>query len=71
MRFFLGIIVGVLLTIGGAYVYDSATTGTDTSSIDRPVIEMQRPMVNWDIVNRNWRQLTNRVRQEWHKLAAT
>jgi hypothetical protein len=70
MRFFLGLILGAVLTVGGAYVYDSATTGTDPSSIDRPVLGMDRPMVNWDVVDKNWRQLTSRVRQEWHKLAA-
>jgi hypothetical protein len=69
MRFFLGMIVGILLTVGGAYLYDSATTpstettGSIASSIDRP-------MVNWEVVDNNWSRWTSQLRQEWHKLAA-
>jgi hypothetical protein len=70
MRFFLGIVVGILLTVGGAYLFDSfnspnsaEATGSVTSSIDRP-------MVNWDVVDKNWTALTGQVRRGWHKLAS-
>ncbi len=66
MRFLLGIIFGAFLTIAGAYLYDSATTGTDVSA----TASIDRPMVNWDVVNRNWHQLEVRLRAGWNKLAA-
>jgi hypothetical protein len=59
LRVLLGMILGVLLTIGGAYIHD-------TQLISKPGVERQ--MVNWDVVSRNWSQLTARVRSEWNKL---
>lgn len=61
VRVLLGMILGALLVIGGAYVHDTQLTG-------KPGIERQ--MVNWDVVGRNWNQLTARVRQEWNKLTS-
>jgi hypothetical protein len=70
MRFLLGIIVGVALTIGGAYVSDSRgvtnARGENTAVGEGAAIE--RPMVNWDVVGKNWNQLTARVRDEWNRL---
>jgi len=69
MRFFLGIIVGILLTVGGAYLYDNSTSnaGETTGSVASTT---DRPMVNWDVVDRNWTRWTSQLRQEWHKLAS-
>jgi hypothetical protein len=65
MRVLIGIILGALLTIGAAYLYDShiavSTTGTSAS--------VQRPMVNWDVVSTKWNHLTDRARAEWTRLA--
>ena len=65
MRVLFGIILGVCLTIGGAYLYDShnALDAANTQSV------AQRPMVNWDIVNTKWQQLTERARSEWNRVA--
>jgi hypothetical protein len=64
-RLFLGIIFGVILTIGGTYLYDASVSETATqTSIE------QRPMVNWDVVDRNWQNLSLGVRNTWNKLAA-
>ena len=59
MRLILGIILGAALTIGGAYVSDTATKapGADT-----------RPMVNWDVVGKNFDYLSGLVKQGWTKL---
>jgi hypothetical protein len=65
MRFLLGVFVGIGLTVGAAYLYDSRNT-TDASSNTAAA----RPMVNWDVVGRNWQSATSRVRQEWDRLAA-
>ena len=62
MRVLFGIILGILLTIGGAYLYDSrhATTTAGANS---------RPMVNWDVVSNKWNRLTDRARAEWVRIA--
>jgi hypothetical protein len=65
MRFLLGVLVGVGLTIGAAYLYDSRNTADASSNATAA-----RPMVNWDVVDRNWQRATSRMRQEWDKLAA-
>ena len=44
MRMFLGIVIGIVLTIGAAYIYDSIrNTSGDQETFDRPV-------VNWDVL---------------------
>ena len=64
MRVLIGILLGVILTVGGTYVYDShnAVMAANANSL-------QRPMVNWDVVNTNWNRLTERARAEWSRLA--
>jgi hypothetical protein len=65
MRVFIGILLGVALTVGGAYLYDSnkAMTSANATSV-------QRPMVNWDVVSAKWNRLTERARAEWNRLAS-
>ena len=64
MRVIIGILLGVILTVGGAYLYDShnAVTAANSNSL-------QRPMVNWDVVSTKWNHLTERARAEWTRLA--
>jgi hypothetical protein len=59
MRLLLGIILGALLTIGGAFLYDqhNATAATEASS------------ANWDVVSVKWQHLTERARSEWTRVA--
>ena len=64
MRFLLGIIVGIGLTIGGAYLYDGWTTPNASTAT------AARPMVNWDVVDANWTRATSRMRREWDRIAA-
>ena len=61
MRLLFGIILGVALTIGGAYVADTAAKPA-SSSVEH------RPMVNWDVVGRNFDSLTTMIKQGWAKL---
>jgi hypothetical protein len=58
MRMFLGIILGFLLTVGGAYVADSVSAGEAGA----------RPMVNWDVVAKNVESLTGLAREGWRKI---
>jgi len=57
MRLLFGMILGFALTVGGAYVSDSAKSGPDA-----------RPMVNWDVVGKNVDSLTVMIKQGWTKL---
>ena len=61
MRLILGMILGAALTVGTAYVTDTASR----SSV--PGAE-QRPMVNWDVVGRNVDSVTTMLKQSWAKL---
>ncbi len=54
MRLLLGMILGSLLTIGGAYVADQRDNATEP-----------HPMVNWDVVSQKLAVLTSDARQMW------
>jgi hypothetical protein len=72
MRVFLGIIIGVFLTIASAYVIDSVTTGPATASASADAATAaRRPMVNWDVVDHNWHAFTESVRVGWNRLTKT
>jgi hypothetical protein len=65
MRLLLGIILGGILTVGAAYLYDNHNA---VRVVDAPS-GVQRPLVNWDVVGEKWGQLTHRARSQWTKLA--
>ncbi len=64
MRLLFGIILGVCLTVGGTYIYDSHNA---LEAVNAPA-SAQRPLVNWDIVSVKWQYLTVRARSEWTRL---
>ncbi|HEY1472533.1 MAG TPA: hypothetical protein VGF53_00455 [Pseudolabrys sp.] len=66
MRVLLGIILGGIMTIGGAYLYDSHNA---LAAADTPA-SVQRPLVNWDVVSVKWQHVTDRARAEWMRVAA-
>ena len=57
MRMFIGMILGCALTFGGLFVADSASSGASA-----------RPMVNWDVVAKNFDSVTTRAREGWKKI---
>lgn len=63
MRLIFGMILGAALTVGAAYVVDTAAkpSGSGTES---------RPMVNWDVVGRNVDSLTVAIKDGWNKLTS-
>ena len=65
MRTLLGIILGAVLTAGGAYLYDSHHA---LEAANAPA-SAQRPLVNWDVVGTKWQKLTVRARSEWFRVA--
>jgi hypothetical protein len=66
MRVLLGIILGAVLTIGGAYLYDSHQSAVTTSA----PATAQRPLVNWDVVAVKWGHMSTRARAEWNRIAS-
>ena len=64
MRLLFGMILGAFLTVGAAFLYDSWATGPSATQ----TVE-QRPMVNWDVVNENWRVVRQRAREAWTTLS--
>jgi len=58
MRLILGIILGVALTVGGAYVSDSSSKSNPEA----------KPMVNWEVVAKNFDYVTGLVKSGWAKL---
>ena len=64
MRLLLGMILGALLTVGAAYLYDSHHAAL---AMNAPASAQQRPLVNWDVVGTKLQQLTERARTEWSR----
>jgi hypothetical protein len=60
MPAFLGFILGILVTIGGAYLYD-ASSGRATNGLTTTSASGQAPMVNWDVVSSDFHSLTTSV----------
>jgi len=63
MRLLIGIILGALITVGGAYIYDTAHAPSTVTAA------AERPLVNWDVVAVKWNGLAARARTEWTRLA--
>jgi len=57
MRIFIGIIVGIVLTISGAYIHDSGLPGASN-----------KRLVNWDAAGDLSSWAFDRAREEWTKL---
>jgi hypothetical protein len=66
MRLLFGLILGAVLTVGGAYLYDSHNA---TAAVGAPA-SAQRPLVNWDVVATEWGHLAARARAEWNRIAS-
>jgi hypothetical protein len=65
MRLLFGIILGALLTVGAAYLYDSHHAVAAASA----PASAQRPLVNWDVVATKWGYVAARARAEWKRIA--
>ena len=61
MRLFLGMILGAVLTVTAAWIYDSGRAGQ---------AGLQRTMVNWDVVSENWQAAKARVQREWTQISS-
>lgn len=63
MRFLFGLVLGVLITIGAAYVHDSMAA----KSMSGPDPTGDR-MVNWDVVSRSFDRISADMRADWDRL---
>jgi hypothetical protein len=57
----LGFILGVILTVAGAYAYD-AHTGRAANGLSAASVGGQAPMVNWPVVSEDWQNFEANVR---------
>ena len=68
MRLLFGMILGVALTIGLAYVHDSMYAPrppSPPSTASEP-----RPLVNWDVASTLAHRLSAAARMQWERLTA-
>ena len=68
MRVLFGMILGAAATIGLAYLHD--TLYAPTSSAPPAAAGETRPMVNWDVVNVKWHELSEGARHQWNRVTA-
>ena len=75
MRILLEMILGALITVGAAFVYDSST-GRAASGLTVASAEGHAPMVNWDVVSHNWdgmklqlRDVAVDIEKGWKRIA--
>ena len=70
MRLLFGIILGIVLTIGVAFISDTWTSGPATTTTGSASATVEhRTMVNWDVVGENLRIVRQRARGAWSKLS--
>jgi hypothetical protein len=67
MPVLLGFMLGVVVTVSGAYLYDAASgnvpNGLSASN--------QAPMVNWNVVNNDWQNFESDIRSTADNLERT
>jgi hypothetical protein len=66
----LGFILGIIVTIGGAYEYD-ASTGRADNGLSAGTTGAQAPLVNWSVVNDDWHNLRTQVHLQTENLEQT
>jgi hypothetical protein len=69
MRLFFGMILGVVLTIGTAFISDTWNSGPTATAETAPATVTQRNMVNWDVVGENFRVVRQHAHEAWTALA--
>ena len=67
MQAFLGMILGAVLVIGGAYIYDSVRTSTVLGGQEA---QSNRTIVNWDVVAADWQALKTRAHNDWVRISS-
>lgn len=65
-----GFILGVIVTIAGAYAYD-AQTGRTAHGLTSAAAAGEAPVVNWDVVGDHWTHLQADMRTKTEDLEKT
>ncbi len=60
----IGIILGVILTILGAYIHDSVSSGPTVTG----QTAVEKPLVNWDVAGQKWTSVKQSVQATWNNL---
>jgi hypothetical protein len=60
-------VLGALLLTAGAYYHDAMSTSAIAGG---PNAAQQRPMVNWDVVEENWKTFKIRVQEGFASMRA-
>jgi hypothetical protein len=70
MRFIFGIIIGIVLTVGAAYVHDTrVASGAETNpNLAPPEIVGNGEIVNWDTLGRVTQEQLAFIRRQFNKL---
>ena len=63
MRSVFAFILGIMVTVGAAYVHDNY-------AMSNPSEPAAKPMVNWDVVSDSMRLVASRARHQWDKLTS-
>lgn len=69
MRVLFGMILGVALTIGVAFISDTWSTGQPTTTGSGSAAAEHRQMVNWDVAGENMRIARERLHDAWIRLS--
>jgi hypothetical protein len=67
MQAFVGIILGAVLVIGGAYIADSIQTSAVASG---QTAQTNRTIVNWDVVADDWHAFKIRAHDDWVRISS-
>jgi hypothetical protein len=69
MRFILGLIIGVALTLGVFYVHDSRVAAAgEPGTSEPPGSTSEVEIVNWDVLGRVTREQVDFARNQFNKL---
>ena len=70
MPLLFGFILGIIVTIAGAYAYDS-DTGRAANGLSTEAAGGQAPIVNWSVVSDDWNNLQANLRVKAENLEKT
>ena len=70
MPLLFGFILGIIVTIAGAYAYD-ADTGRAANGLSTDAAAGQAPLVNWSVVSDDWNNLQANLRVKADNLEKT
>ena len=69
MRLILGILIGIGISLGGAYVHDMNLVGASAADAGQPAPDTAgRPVVNWDVLAAITHDQTAFIRNQWNKM---